>query len=77
MLVVPRLAVLDLESEPLVFVVQDQHAYLRRVRVMGRSSDAIMIDAGLSNGDRVVLIGQDGLYNGQAVRVRAIENRLV
>ncbi len=76
-LVVPRLAVLDLESEPLVFVVQDQHAYLRRVRVMGRSSDAIMIDAGLSNGDRVVLIGQDGLYNGQAVRVRAIESRLV
>jgi RND family efflux transporter MFP subunit len=76
-LVVPRLAVLNLESGPLVFMVQDGRAYLRRVQVVGRSGDAIVIGAGLSNGDRVVLIGQDGLHNGQAVRVQAIESRLV
>jgi RND family efflux transporter MFP subunit len=76
-LVVPRLTVLNLEAGPLVFVVQDGRAYLRRVQVTGRSGDAVLIGAGLANGDKVVLVGQDELYNGQTVRIRAIESHLV
>jgi RND family efflux transporter MFP subunit len=76
-LVVPRLAVLNLESEPLVFVVRGQRAYLRPVQVMGRSGDAVLIEAGLSDGNRVVLIGQDRLYDGEAIRARALEQSFV
>lgn len=72
-LVVPRLAVLNPEQEAEVFVVRDQHAYLQHVQIMGRSPDSIYIDAGLSPGDKVVLVGLDKLQNGQKVHVTNIE----
>jgi RND family efflux transporter MFP subunit len=76
-LVVPRLAVLDLDSEPVVFVVQNQHAYLRHVQVVGRSVNTVLIGQGLSNGDKVVLVGLNGLQDGQQVRVTRIETQAV
>jgi RND family efflux transporter MFP subunit len=72
-LVVPRLSVLDLDSDPFVFVVQDQRVYLRHVQVVGRSVDEVFIGGGLSAGDKVVLVGLDGLQDGQQVRVTRIE----
>ena len=72
-IVVPRLSVLDLGSDPMVFVVQDQRVYLRHVQVVGRSVDEVFIGAGLSAGDEVVLVGLDGLQDGQQVRVTRVE----
>ncbi|MDQ2713770.1 MAG: efflux RND transporter periplasmic adaptor subunit [Chloroflexota bacterium] len=71
--VVPRMAVLDPGHGSLVFIVNEQHAYLRQVHVMGRSVDSLYIDAGLGNGDRVVLIGLDRLRDGQPVHVVGTE----
>jgi RND family efflux transporter MFP subunit len=68
--VVPRLCVLDLDSDPKVFVVgNDSRAHLRSVHVIGRSTDTIFIDAGVSAADRVVLVGLANLQDGQRVRV--------
>jgi RND family efflux transporter MFP subunit len=72
-LVVPRLAVLDANLEPEVFIVQNEHVYLRHVHVVGRSINVFLIDQGLSVGDKVVLIGSYQLQNGQKVRVSGVE----
>lgn len=71
--VVPRLAVLNPSTEAAVFVVRGQQAYLEHVHVAGRSADKLIVDEGLSPGDKVVLVGVDRLKNGQAVRVTRIE----
>lgn len=71
--VVPRMAVLDPGHASIVFIVNGQHAYLRQVHVLARSVDTLYIDAGLGNGDRVVLIGLDRLRDGQLVRVVGTE----
>jgi RND family efflux transporter MFP subunit len=73
--VVPRLAVLNLDYGPLVFIVRDQHAYLQRVHIVGRSISFIFIDSGLSAGDKVVLVGLGTLKNGQRIRVAGIESQ--
>ncbi|RAQ96158.1 efflux RND transporter periplasmic adaptor subunit [Thermogemmatispora tikiterensis] len=73
MLGLPRLAVLDLDLVPAVFVVQRQRAYLRSVHVIARSSARVFIDVGLHSGDLVVLVGLADLRNGQEVRVVRIE----
>jgi len=72
-LVVPRLAVLNPESHAAVFVVQDVYAHLQRVQVVGRTVDTIFIGQGLKAGDKVVLVGLNGLQNNQHVRVSSIE----
>ena len=72
-LVVPRLAVLNAESNAAVFVVQNLYAHLQRVQVVGRTVDTIFIGQGLKAGDKVVLVGNDGLQDNQRVRVSSIE----
>jgi RND family efflux transporter MFP subunit len=72
--IVPRLAVLNLDHRPAVFVARDQRAYIRHVHVVGRVHDATMIDSGITAGEEVVLVGLDKLHDGQKVSVRATEN---
>jgi membrane fusion protein (multidrug efflux system) len=68
--VVPRLSVLDLDSNPKVFVVgNDSRAHLRDVHVVGRSTNTIFIDAGISAADKVVFVGLANLQDGQRVKV--------
>lgn len=70
---VPRLVVLNPDRGAEVFVVRDQHAYLRHVEVAGRLNDMILIDKGLSPGDKLALVGLDELRDGQMVHVRSTE----
>ncbi len=72
-LVVPRLAVLDPDSQAVVFVVQNFLAHLQHVQVVGRTANAIFIGQGLKAGDKVVIVGIDGLQDNQRVRVSQIE----
>ncbi len=72
-LIVPRLAVLNSDRDATVFVVRDQHAHLQRVHLTGRSVNSIFIDAGLSVGDMIVLVGLDRLQDGLEVHVTRIE----
>jgi RND family efflux transporter MFP subunit len=76
-LVVPRLAVLDPDSKAVVFVVQNLHAHLQHVQVVGRSTNAIFIGQGLKAGDKVVLVGIEGLQDNQPVRVSGVEQNTV
>ncbi|WP_376796160.1 efflux RND transporter periplasmic adaptor subunit [Thermogemmatispora sp.] len=69
----PRLAVLDLDLAPAVFVVKRQQAHLRSVHVAARSPARAFVDVGLSSGELVVLIGLADLQEGQQVRVLSIE----
>jgi RND family efflux transporter MFP subunit len=71
--IVPRLAVLNPDQYPVVFVALDQHAYIRRVHVVGRVRDAAMIDSGITAGEEIVLVGLDKLHDGQRVNIRATE----
>ncbi|HLZ59815.1 MAG TPA: efflux RND transporter periplasmic adaptor subunit [Ktedonosporobacter sp.] len=73
-LTVPRLAVISPEGDAAVFVVRNQIAHLQNVKVVGRSVDTIYIGEGLSMGDQVVLVGLDGLRDGQRVHVTHIEH---
>ena len=72
-LVVPRLAVLNPSHEPVTFVIHDQSAYLQPVQIDAFVGDRVLIRYGLKVGDRVVLVGQNALQNGQRVRIRSIE----
>ncbi len=71
---VPRLAVLNPERESIVFVVRGQRVYIQKVTIVARSVDTIYVDAGISAGDRVVLVGADVLQNGQQVRISGVES---
>ena len=72
-LVVPRLAVLNPSHGPITFVVRNQYAYLQPVQINALSGDQILIHAGLKVGDRVVLVGQNTLRDGQRIHIRSIE----
>ncbi len=70
---VPRLAILNSSGSSLAFVVRGSQAYARQVHIAGRSSDTILVDAGLSEGDRIVLVGLDQLRDGETVHVTSVE----
>jgi RND family efflux transporter MFP subunit len=73
-LVVPRLAVLDQDSNPQVFVVgADGHAHLQSVHVAGRTADSIYVDSGLANNQQVVIVGLDTLLDNQQIHVTSVE----
>lgn len=72
-LTVPRLAVLNFTHGSVTFVVHDQYAYLQTVSIETLNGDRILVRAGLKVGDRVVLVGQSTLHNGQRVHVRSTE----
>lgn len=73
-LVLPRLTVLNQDSNPQVFIVgKDGHAHIRSVHIVARTADSIFVDNGVSAGDQVVLVGLDGLLDGQQLHVTKVE----
>jgi RND family efflux transporter MFP subunit len=73
-LAVPRLAVLNQDSNPQVFVVgADGRAHLQSVHVAGRSADFIYVDSGLTAGQEVVVQGLDTLLDNQQIHVQTVE----
>lgn len=71
---VPRLTVLNADHAPMVFVIRGTQAYLQPVHVIGRSVEVLYVDKGLKSGDRVVLVGNDRLHNGDSVHVVHVED---
>ena len=68
-LVIPETAVLILENESLVFIVQDDVAHRRAVRMGRRLKGKIEILEGIEVGEVVVTAGQVPLCDGAQVRV--------
>jgi RND family efflux transporter MFP subunit len=67
----PATALLERDGRTAVWVVRpDGKAVARRdVRVAGREADAILVAAGLQDGEAVVVAGVHSLAEGQAVRL--------
>ena len=68
-LLVPRVAVLDMETEQSVFVVEGDLAHRRNVRLGYPKGDRIEVLEGLAGDEQLVVIGQTGLKDGAKVEV--------
>ncbi|HLZ56612.1 MAG TPA: efflux RND transporter periplasmic adaptor subunit [Ktedonosporobacter sp.] len=72
--VVPRLAVMDIDNHPSVFVVRsDSRAHLTPVHISGRDVNSVFVDQGLAIGDKVVLVGAYQFKDNELVHVQKIE----
>ena len=67
--VVPRLAVLNPDRESSVFEIRNGHAYMKAVHVVGRSTNDVYVDDGLSGNDLIVLLPLQPMRQGQVVHV--------
>lgn len=76
-IVVPRQALVSMEDGQVVFVVEEAGggivAAARRVEVAASQGNDVVIGSGLAPGDRLVVVGQQGLTDGDRVRVVAGE----
>ncbi|MDD5775821.1 MAG: efflux RND transporter periplasmic adaptor subunit [Candidatus Omnitrophica bacterium] len=68
-LVVLKEAVLGKEPQQYVYVVRDQKAAIKDVKVGVRQGPYLQIAEGLAAGDKVVIMGQQRLYEGAPVLV--------
>ena len=66
-LVIPQNALVDEDSETVVYVVENGAASRRRIRTGIRSGEQIEVLDGLSEDDTVVVTGQGGLRDGSRV----------
>lgn len=67
--VVPDGAVVVLPNgEPVVFVISDGKAMLRKVRIAMEAGGRLAIESGVEAGEMVVVRGNESLRNGMAVR---------
>lgn len=67
--IVRRMAVLDMDVNPSMFVVRDGVAQLRRVHVGAEDGPDIQIVSGIQPGDEYVLVGNQNLASGDHVHV--------
>jgi membrane fusion protein, multidrug efflux system len=70
---IPRIALVEDDGESAVFVVKDGLAKRRAIRTGLTSAGAIEITDGLSGDERVVVVGQGGLKDGNKVKVVALD----
>ena len=70
---IPRTAIVDNEDGPTVFVVEDNKAQQRPIRVGLANAGFVEVTAGLKGEEQVVIVGQSGLKSGNAVRVVQLE----
>jgi membrane fusion protein, multidrug efflux system len=66
--VIPQAALIADQAGVYVFVVEDGKAVIRRVKPGSESGANIIIDAGLSGGEQVIVEGLQGVRPGTAVR---------
>ena len=70
-LIMPKRA-LSLESlADSVFVVEDGVAYRRNITLGYEEDDQVEVTSGLAHGDRVIVVGQDGLTDATPVQILA------
>ena len=72
-IVVPQQAVVSMEEGYVAFVVEgageESMASARRVRISTSQGNDAVVESGLEAGDRLVVVGQQGLTDGDRVRV--------
>jgi RND family efflux transporter MFP subunit len=73
-LVIPRIAVLNPDTESSVFKVLNGHAYMQQVHVVGSDPNVFYIDSGLSPNDQIVVLPLNRLHQGQAITINSVEH---
>ena len=72
-IVVPRQALVSMEEGYVVFVVEgageESLAAARRVSISVGQGNDVVVESGIEAGDRLVVVGQQGLTDGDRVRV--------
>jgi RND family efflux transporter MFP subunit len=68
-LAVPTIAVINLFSNPVLFVVNDHVVSLRRITPGGQAAGYILVREGLSAGEEVVVTGQRYLKEGDRIKI--------
>ena len=68
-IMIPRMAVIDDDDRQSVFIVENGQAQRRQVEVGYSRGEFVEILSGLSDGERVITIGQTGLAEGAMVEV--------
>ncbi len=69
-LTIAKECLVDADSDPAVFVVENNIARRRPVQIGVRSGDRLQVLAGVAQGERVVTFGQDKLKDGALVQPR-------
>lgn len=72
-LTIPRVALIDTDGSANVFVVTDGKAVQRAIKTGLSNAGKIEVTEGLTGGDQVVVVGQNGLKDGNPVRVVSLE----
>jgi len=71
---IPIYTVISLEDRRIVFVEVDGKAVARPIEVGFYQNNMVHVTGGLQAGDRLIVVGQRDLRDGQAVRVQAESN---
>ncbi len=67
---IPRAAVVLTDpSCPAVFVIQEERARWRPIRLGERNAEQVIVESGLNPGDQVVVEGQSALHDSTQVRI--------
>lgn len=67
--IVRRMAVLNIDQDPAMFVVSGSVVQLRRVQVGARGTSNVEILSGIKPGEEYVLVGNENLADGDHVRI--------
>ncbi len=70
---IPRIAIVDNEDGPTVFVVEKDKADQRPIQIGLANAGFVEVISGLKGDEQVVVVGQNGLKNGNPVRVVSLE----
>jgi membrane fusion protein (multidrug efflux system) len=74
--VIPQAALIADQEGVYVFVVEDGKAVIKRVKPGGESGTNVVIEAGLSGGEHVIVEGLQGIRPGVAVRASPMPQTL-
>jgi membrane fusion protein, multidrug efflux system len=74
--VIPQAALIADQEGVYVFVVEDGKAVIKRVKPGGESGSNVVVEAGLSGGEQVIVEGLQGIRPGIAVRASPLPQAL-
>jgi HlyD family secretion protein len=66
---VPTSAVRDRDGKKVVFIVRDEKAVQKQVRILEQRSNGYLVD-GPINGENVVTSGPENLKDGQSIKIK-------
>ena len=72
-LTIPRVALIDTDGSSNVFVVDDGKAVQRPIKTGLSNAGKVEVTEGLDGAEQVVVVGQNGLKDGNPVRVVSLE----